>query len=324
MKSHLFKFISCLLAAAMIFAIAAPLSQTQAAETKKSGDWEYQIDNGSAVITKYNGTKETVTLPSKLGGKKVTKIGNSAFEKNKYIETAKIGKTYTEIGKYAFSDCINLTKVVFAKKIKLKLIDSSAFSNCYSLAAFKIPATVTELGEGVFNSCKSLKSIVIPAKVTKIGKGLCQYCIYLEKAEIKGKITELPANTFWECYYLEDLKLPDTIKTIGNAALGCCNLIEKFTVPANTTTIEWHAFWGMQGLKELDLGSKTESISGELFRDCYNLEKITFPKSVKEIKDDIFSYMPNDTKNYLVIEAPKGSFAAKFFETDGFDVTYTK
>ena len=312
------------MAIALIFVVAGPLADAGAAETKKSGDWEYQIDGGTATITKYNGDKETVTLPSKLGGKKVTTIGRNAFEKNKFIETVKIPKNYTEIGDRAFYDCINLTKVTFAKKIKLKLIGEDAFNGCYSLTGFKIPATVTELGAGAFSNCQSLKSIVVPAKVTKIGKSLFQYCYSLEKAEIKGKIKELPESTFWECYYLEDVKLPDTIETIGNAALGCCYMIEEFKVPASTKTVEYHALWGMKGLKKVDFGSKVESIGGEQFRDAYNLEEITFPSSLKDISESIFSYMSDDVKNYLVIKAPKGSKAAKYFETEGFEITYTK
>ena len=51
-----------------------------AATAETEGDYEYWVlDNGTAEITGYNGSGGKVSIPSKLGGKKVTSIGYSAF-----------------------------------------------------------------------------------------------------------------------------------------------------------------------------------------------------------------------------------------------------
>ena len=183
--------------------------------------------------------------------------------------------------------------------------------SCHSITS--VFGKIVEFDDCAFSYFKSV-----------IGKGLFKYNYSLVSIEIKGKITELPADTFWECYYLEDVKLPDTIKTIGNAAFGCCYMIDELILPASTTKVEYHALWGMKGLKRVVFGNKVEEIGGEQFRDAFNLEEIVFPASLKTISESIFSYMSDDVKNYLVIKAPKGSKAAKYFETEGFDITYTK
>ena len=45
------------------------------------GDFEYTVlDDGTAEITKYNGTDAKVDIPGEIDGKKVTSIGGWAFQ----------------------------------------------------------------------------------------------------------------------------------------------------------------------------------------------------------------------------------------------------
>ena len=311
-KNVLFKLAAAILSVVMIIAMLPVNMPTRAAETKKSGDWEYEIVDKKATITKYNGDKATVTVPSKLGGKAVNKIGRTAFEKNKYVETVKIPKTVTEIGWSAFSGCINLTKVVFAKKIKLKKIDEYAFADCYSLVNFKLPNTVTEIGNSVFSHCKSLKSMTIPAKATKLGSGMFYCCESLEKVTVKAKIEKLPDNFFNGCKYLDSYSIPDTIKELGASCFSGCDQLVEIKVPASCEKVGSHAFSFCDILEKIDFGKNTKELGYELFLDTPNLDTLIIPAATTTFDDGIFGRCNAEMKKYLVIITPSGSKAEKW------------
>jgi len=293
-----------------------------AATKKTKGDWEYEYEGKTATITKYNGTASTVKIPSKIGGKTIVAIGRTAFEGNINVEVVKIPKTVKELGWRAFYRCENLTKVVFASKIKLTKFDDDVFAECVSLTTIKLPASLTEMGGGTFAQCKSLVSMTIPAKVTTLGNGTFYNCVSLEKVTIKGKLKELPRDTFFGCGYLENINLPSTIEVIGSSAFGSCTSLETFTVPSNTKVIGYHAFFDCSNLEVLDLGSKVTDIEAEIFygNSCYNLEKIIMPASVKNISDQILGGLNGDALKYLVIVAPKGSKAENWAQNAGLTV----
>ncbi|MCR5685777.1 MAG: leucine-rich repeat domain-containing protein [Lachnospiraceae bacterium] len=315
-KNHLFKMLAVTLALALVIgALPVAVSKARAA-TKTSGDWEYEVDGNKATITKYNGDKDTVTVPSKLGGKAVVKIGRYAFEKNKSIETVKIPKGITEIGRSAFSDCINLTKVVFAKKIKLKKIEDSAFSSCYSLTTIKIPSTVTEIGSSVFSYCKSLKSMTFPAKATTLGDSMFYNCENLESVTVKGKITKLPDSFFWGCKYLDKYSIPDTIKELGDACFGGCDQLIEITVPASCEKVGTHAFSFCESLEKIDFGKNTVELGYELFLSSPNIETLIIPSATKTFNEGIFGRSSDEMRKYLVVITPSGSKAEKWAENN--------
>lgn len=68
MKKRLI-FLLCLVAFIVLF----PLSTLA---VNQEGDYDYDISNGKAIITKYTGSGGNVTIPSKLGGYPVTSIGS--------------------------------------------------------------------------------------------------------------------------------------------------------------------------------------------------------------------------------------------------------
>ena len=106
------KILSVIICLALIVA-ALPLSAIQASAAK-SGNYTYTVSNGKATITEVNtAIKGKVTIPSKLGGYKVTGIGDYAFEFCSSLTSVTIGSSVTSIGEYAFSGCDSLKKVYY-------------------------------------------------------------------------------------------------------------------------------------------------------------------------------------------------------------------
>lgn len=110
-----------------------------------------------------------------------------------------------------FSDCTDLTKVIFKGKQSMSVIASSAFSNCINLKDFIIPDSVEVIEASAFLNCSSLsnfkfdniyeikneafslttlKDIVFSEKLNDIGLEIFRGNKYLET--IQFKTTEVP------------------------------------------------------------------------------------------------------------------------------------
>ena len=100
---------------------------------------EFFFKNNSTGITiiKYNGSADSVNIPSQINGLPVTEIGNSAFFNCTALRSITIPDSVTSIG-----DC--------------------AFFYCTALRSIIIPDSVTSIGDFAFMCCNSLTTIYFP------------------------------------------------------------------------------------------------------------------------------------------------------------------
>lgn len=99
----------------------------------------------------------------------------------------------TEIPTRAFSDCEQLRKVEFPKK--LNTIEKGAFSHC-CLSDIQLPATLTFIGDFSFAQNKSLKRVIIPKSVDAIGVEAFYGCANLKEVEIENNYTIVGNKAF--------------------------------------------------------------------------------------------------------------------------------
>lgn len=162
MKKRIFEpliFLSLLMSICFAFTLSA------SAKEVVSGDFKFEVDASSAVLTEYKGTAEEVKIPTEIESVKVTAIGNEAFWQNKTVKSVTIPSTVTSIGDAAFNECSALESLV-------------------------IPSKVTKIGEGAFWYCTALKSVVIPKSVTAIGNNAFKGCNELTAYVVKGSYGE--------------------------------------------------------------------------------------------------------------------------------------
>ncbi|MGN0476737.1 MAG: leucine-rich repeat domain-containing protein, partial [Ruminococcus sp.] len=76
------------------------------------------------------------------------------------IKNIVIENGVTNIGEYAFKDCISLISVTIPNSVTS--IGSGVFENCTSLTGITISNSVTEIGRWTFYGCTSLTGITIP------------------------------------------------------------------------------------------------------------------------------------------------------------------
>ncbi len=128
-------------------------------------DFEFEVINGGAVITKYSGNAEEVVIPSELGGAPVTELGYYAFEAKWDLKSVTIPDTVTGIGEFCFSDCSSLVSVTLPES--LTYLDRGAFAACTSLPELNVPAGVSVIHEEAFTACEAMTSLTIGSSTVK-------------------------------------------------------------------------------------------------------------------------------------------------------------
>ncbi len=221
-------------AAALIPAAAGSAMSVQAAETYE--DFSYNdLDDGTVEITGYTGKTGYVTIPDKINGKKVTRIGKRAFYKSKVLTDIYIPQTVTSIGMNAFTFCNNFTSVVDGTKIRK--IERSAFYCCRNLRNFFIDFDKVEIGEYAFTGCTGLAD---ENGFTIIGHTLAQYSGNETSVTVPSGITKIGESAFSDTG-ITSVTMPYGVKIIGECAFESCSL-KSVRIPSTVTSIDDFAF----------------------------------------------------------------------------------
>lgn len=132
-----------------LMTVAATMSLMAATETVGGYTWTYRINGNTAEIFGDWGREGNmlpsisplptgaVTIPMTLGGKPVTRIGDSAFCNCGGMTKVTIPDSVTGIGDSAFSDCSGLTSVTVPASVKS--IAQCSFVGCWGLTSLVVP-----------------------------------------------------------------------------------------------------------------------------------------------------------------------------------------
>jgi hypothetical protein len=202
------------------------------------------------------------------------------YPAGKKAETYAIPSSVTNINRYSFSHCSNLTSITIPSLVTT--IGDSAFAYCSRLISIDIPSSVINIvkngGHSAFNYCISLASITVdsrnPAYISIDG-------VLFDK-NIKN-IIQYPAGKKGETY-----SIPTSVTAIGNDAFSQSSLTNVI-IPPSVTVIGSDAFNG-SGLTNVNIPSSVTSIGSFAFHGCSNLTSVTIPSSVTSIVHSMFSY----------------------------------
>ena len=291
------KIVSVLLAIITVFGVftslpfsasAAETNSESEGETYTSGDFKYEIRERYnydteqyyeiAVITDYNGTDESVSVPSQLGGCNVTDIGDGAFSDCTSLTSITIPDGVTSIGKSAFYGCTSLTSITIPNGVTS--IGPSAFFYCTSLVSITIPNGVTSIGESAFDGCTSLASITVADN----NQSYCDVDGVLFNKD-KTELVQYPAGKTSASY-----SIPNSVTEIGDGAFSYCTSLVSITIPNGVTSIDDSTFYGCTNLKEIVIPNSVTSIGAYAFVNCPNLKCVTVPSSVERIGKYSFGY----------------------------------
>ena len=175
------------------------------------------------------------------------------------IPVAVNGIAVTEIGDYAFRDCVLLRRVVFgeatdadyAEDRYLHEIGMHAFMGCTSLRELTLPRGLSLVGWGCFHSCTALERVECDPD-TLFSSYSFAHCTALREITPLANISE---GVFSHCMSLTYLPIAEGVDTISEDAFEHCEALVEITIPAYVTEIEALAF-----------------------RGCYSLKKVTFER----------------------------------------------
>ena len=163
-------------------------------ETKAEGDYDYSIaEDDTAVIANYRGDDATVTIPSTIGGKKVTVIGSGAFTMNTSIESVTVPEGVTTL-------------------------ENDAFSRCDNLATLTLPSTLTHIMDVAVADCPKLTSVTLPAGLKYIG-GEAFMRTGLTSVTIPDSVTFIDFRAFIECEQLKTAVIGTGLSEISSVIL---------------------------------------------------------------------------------------------------------
>ena len=164
---------SLLLALCLVLSLAATVSAF--GDRITSGDWEYEISEGKAIICSYHGSATNVVVPAKIDGYAVSEVGPgffAAFSGASNMKSVTLSEGIERINTNAFNSCPKLEVVNLPKS--LRSISSSAFENCTKLREVNLNEGLKSIGRYAFLNT-ALTSIYIPSSVTTIDEDSIGY-----------------------------------------------------------------------------------------------------------------------------------------------------
>lgn len=225
----------------------------------------------------------------------VTRIGARTFEECNSLKEVILPSSLTELEWQAFASCSQIRKVEIPKGLKKAETwgdgwypKSGPFSDCNNLTEVVFEEGITKVADGLFGNCTGLEEITIPNTVKEIGEGAFTYCSNLKKVKLSDSIERIDYVAFRKCTVLENIEVPESLKSIGAGAFVDCQTITEINLPDSVSEIGDSVFQGCKKLEKVKLPSELYEIEDYMFADCVSLKEIIFPKKIKSIGTEAF------------------------------------
>ena len=286
----------------------ATATQTWEYYTNPNGDGTYY-----AVITGYNGSGGSVTIPNTLDGAKVKIVSSRTFYYSGAAITSLTCGSYLEMVPDV-SGLEDTLRTVNLSAATIDTIDSGAFYGCSKLTSFSWPKGVKTIEYGAFSGT-ALTSVTIPSTVTTLGGGfdnggVFENCSKLTTVTINSTlISEIGHDSFKNCTALKSIKIPSGVTVIGAYAFsGCTALTTVDWGSSKVTRISDYAFADCSALTSLTLPTTLTTLGEYCFIDT-GITSLTLPDRLVNFTGTSFKYAEklqelavNDTNNYLKTE----------------------
>lgn len=259
------------------------------------------------VLLWYNGTSESVTIPSSC-----TAVAPYAFMKCDYLKSFTAIDGLLSIGTGAFYKCSNLKEV--------NLPDTVSEIGAYAFDGTPYPDTLGEfatVGDGVLIryqgtdtdirvpdgvrriaahafSGSSLSRVTLPDSVYAIDAYAFADCTGLSSVGLNDGLTTIGNGAFRGCKSLKLLKTPSTLQYIGQKAYSGSSL-DTASLRGNSLTVSYNAFKGCTALRSVLLSENTQAVLDNAFDGCTALEGISVPVAAIRFSSKALNNCPKVT-----------------------------
>lgn len=248
---------------------------SSASGQRTSGGFTYDVDGKTVTIISYTGNDTTVTVPAKIGGRRVAKIAKGAFSSSK------------------------ATSLVFDDDIAQITFEDECFKGQTTLTYIQLPSALKEIPESCFEDCTALEHIVIPGGVTSIGVSAFEGCTSLTYTgnDSTNKVVTLPSE----------------LKTLGDSAFKDCSKISSVVIPSKLQKISDSAFENCTGLSKLNFAgdSAVSSIGEKSFYNTRvnanisnNVNVLALPETLNTIGN--YAFAKNTSTSFTTLDIPAG------------------
>jgi len=278
-------------------------------ESGTVGDFDYTSDANGAIITKYHGTAETVTVPATINGLPVYTLGERAFYNN---DTMK--------------------ELIISEGVQSLPVGNPALVSCSALEIIRLPSTLTIRGgfagaDYFIDNCLSVKEIIVAegnpnyktedgVLFSKDGTRLIYSPPKLEMTTyaVPEGVVYISADAFNSNSTLKKVTLPSTIKTIGYWAF-CASALEEINFPEGLESIGQYAFWG-SNLKSINLPSTLTNIMMPAFSPALETIQVNTDNPRYFARDNVLfsTYVSNpDEESLTCLEFYAGGQTTKAY-----------
>lgn len=212
------------------------------------------------------------------------------------LKEAYIGENVSSLGKGAFSSCSYLSKVIFDKNCKVKILPESLFEYDGALVSVELSPFVEVLGDNCFYNCNKLETINL-GNILKLGRYAFGYCSSINNLDI-SKVTEIPNRCFYGDKKLENIKTGKLI-SIGNSGFSE-TAISKFNFNDGLISIKEDAFRASK-IEEAILPDSLTELGAFAFLTS-TLRKMSLGKGIKEVS---FGLIPSYVRELNLCEIEK-------------------
>ncbi|MDR3186469.1 MAG: leucine-rich repeat protein [Christensenellaceae bacterium] len=282
--------------------------------------FDYIIQNGYASIIKYSGSEKSPEIKATVLNYPIKRIASNAFSLSS-VETISFKSAtnmdliepfaflkalslksvdlrgVTQVGRSAFSECAQLSNVIFPSTIShfdetsgtnhMQTIPPSMFEGCSSLTDITLPTSIVRLGSRSFSNCVSLKKITAPDS--------------LEYAPI-----DIAENTPWFSPGEKGYKLI-YLGRIAFAYVGKMPRNASIEIMQNTWYINESLFKSQVSLGEITIPETIKRIGKFAFYDCTNVKTINYNAISIENLNNENQVFYNTGKNSIALTVNIGS-----------------
>ena len=257
---------------------------------------ELSVDSDGTLLS-YSGTALNITIPEKVNGITVTKVGEGAFANTDITEIV-FSKSVAEIGDSAFENCKKLRTVSAFNATKL---GKNALYGCTNIRNIYF-GNLAEIGEYAFYNAgkdqfileersfslnmKKLKNIPEGAfmgssistaefdTVEKIGKNAFAECNALVSVHA-NKVGNLGDGAFRGCASLASVEISG-LTYIPQSAFSTCTNLYHISLP-DVTLVNSNAFENCIAIRNISLES-AQTVYSNAFSGCSSLRTINLPE----------------------------------------------
>lgn len=233
-------------------------------------------------------------------------VGNSAFERCEQLKKVTFTGEKVVLEDGVFSDCYILEEVEW-NAVNITVIPEAAFSYCYGLKTFVIPASVTRIDSDAFTGCHVLFEVYNLSKLNVVAGadthgGVAKYAGVVHTAEednstimtvgdYKFVVSEEKTTLFkytgeGEVLFLPELESGKTYDIRANT-FSLNHTITTVIIPDCVTAIGENAFYYCDNLQLVSGCAGVVTLGNGAFSECVRLASIVLGK-VEEIGDEAF------------------------------------